>query len=114
MQHATEALLAIGRFSRLSGLTVKALRHYDEIGLLKPARVDGDTGYRYYALEQLREAGAIARLRTLEIPLEECKAILAADPAAARDRLNAHRQRLERRAEALQGQLALLDAIVSG
>lgn len=45
----TSTLVPIGRFSRLCGLTVKALRHYDEIGLLKPARVDGSTGYRYYS-----------------------------------------------------------------
>ena len=48
--------LSIGSFSRVSGLTVKALRHYDEIGLLEPARVDQWTGYRYYGLEQARVA----------------------------------------------------------
>jgi DNA-binding transcriptional MerR regulator len=44
----TEELMPIGRFARLSGLTVKALRHYDELGLIKPAFVDGWTGYRSY------------------------------------------------------------------
>ena len=41
-----EELLPIGRFARVSGLTVKALRHYDEIGLLQPAYVDEESGYR--------------------------------------------------------------------
>src|SRR5919198_348901 len=81
----TETLLPIGRFSRLCGLTVKALRHYDDIHLLRPARVDESTGYRYYSVEQLAEAGAIARLRELDVPLEECRTILAErDPEAAR------------------------------
>ena len=48
----TSTLLPIGRFARLTELTVKALRHYAEIGLLEPARVDEATGYRFYALEQ--------------------------------------------------------------
>lgn len=64
----TEDLLSIGRFSHLSGLTIKALRHYDEIGLLRPARVDDSSGYRYYSLAQVREAEAIRRLRSLEMP----------------------------------------------
>ncbi|MEJ2047981.1 MAG: MerR family DNA-binding transcriptional regulator, partial [Dehalococcoidia bacterium] len=46
-------MLKIGDFSRLSRVTVKALRYYDEIGLLKPVEVDRFTGYRYYSLDQL-------------------------------------------------------------
>ena len=65
--------LSIGSFSRVSGLTVKALRHYDEIGLLEPARVDEWTGYRYYGLEQARAAEEIRRLRSLEVPLDEIR-----------------------------------------
>jgi DNA-binding transcriptional MerR regulator/effector-binding domain-containing protein len=113
MEQKTELLLPIGRFSRLSGLSVKALRHYDAIGLLNPARVDEDSGYRLYALEQLRDAGAIARLRALDVPLDECKAILA-DPGSAERRLAEHRTHLEQRATELKGQLALLDSILSG
>jgi DNA-binding transcriptional MerR regulator/effector-binding domain-containing protein len=113
VEPTTDTLLPIGRFSRLSGLSVKTLRHYDAIGLLRPARVDEDTGYRFYALGQLREAGAIARLRRLDVPLEECREILA-DPASAARRLAEHRARLERRAGELKGQLALLDSILAG
>jgi len=64
-----ESLLPIGRFSRLTGLTVKALRHYDEVGLLRPAAVDPETGYRQYAPRQLVRAEAIRQLRRLELPL---------------------------------------------
>jgi DNA-binding transcriptional MerR regulator len=114
VEQKTETLLSIGRFSRFSGLSAKALRHYDSIGLLRPARVAPDSGYRSYAPEQLREAGAIARLRTLDVPLEECKAILASEPEAAREALLEYRARLEGRAEDLRAQLALLDSIVAG
>jgi len=48
----TFGLMTIGRFSRLTGLSVKALRHYDELGLLRPAAVDGQTGYRSYSSAQ--------------------------------------------------------------
>lgn len=113
VEQTTETLLSIGRFSRLSGLSVKALRHYDAIGLLHPARVDEETGYRLYAPGQLAEAGAIARLRAIDVPLEECKEILA-HPESARERLAEHRARLERQAKDVQGRLALLDSIVSG
>ena len=97
----TTTLIPIGGFSRLSGLTIKALRHYDEIGLLEPARVDASSGYRYYALEQLRQADAVARLRALDLPLDECKAILG-EPAR-RSRLEERRAELGRSIDALAG-----------
>jgi DNA-binding transcriptional MerR regulator len=109
----TATLLPIGRFSRLCGLTVKALRHYDEIGLLEPARVEESTGYRYYSLEQLRDADAITRLRALDVPLEECKAILAErDPGGVHARLTAHRSKLEARQAELQRSLDALAKLV--
>jgi len=61
-----ESLLPIGRFARLTGLTVKALRHYDEVGLLEPASVDPATGYRYYAARQCVRAEAIRRFTILD------------------------------------------------
>jgi DNA-binding transcriptional MerR regulator len=50
-------LLSIGRFARLTGLSIGALRHYDEVGLLRPARTDPDSGYRLYREDQLRRRG---------------------------------------------------------
>jgi DNA polymerase III subunit beta len=87
----THELLSIGRFARVSGLTVKALRHYDDIRLLRPAHVDDSTGYRYYALAQAREAEAIRRLRSLDVPLEDVAELLHADAAHVRERPSAAR-----------------------
>jgi DNA-binding transcriptional MerR regulator len=56
-------MLRIGDFSRLSRVSVKALRYYDEIGLLKPVEVDRFTGYRYYSAEQLPRLNRIVALK---------------------------------------------------
>ena len=110
----TTTLIPIGHFSRLSGLTIKALRHYDEIALLEPARVDASSGYRYYSLEQLRDADAISRLRALDLPLEECKGILCEhDPDAVRARLAAHRSRLEERQAELRRSIDALAELIA-
>jgi DNA-binding transcriptional MerR regulator len=110
----TQDLLPIGRFARLSGLTVKALRHYDAVGLLRPAYVDDSTGYRYYALPQAREAEAIRRLRELEVPLDEIAGLLHADGDTLRERLAVHRARLEGRVVETQQILATLDRLIHG
>jgi DNA-binding transcriptional MerR regulator len=86
--------LSIGRFARLGGLTVGALRHYHQHGLLTPADVDETTGYRRYSPDQLDDARLIARLRELNLGLPEVRAILAADPGERRRQLGAHRARL--------------------
>jgi effector-binding domain-containing protein len=61
----------IGDFSRLTHITVKALRYYDEIGLLKPVKVDQFTGYRYYSAEQLPRLNYILALKDLGLSLED-------------------------------------------
>jgi len=58
-------MLKIGEFSKLSRVSIRMLRHYDEIGLLKPAYIDHDTGYRYYEAGQLPAAGRIAALKDM-------------------------------------------------
>jgi DNA-binding transcriptional MerR regulator len=75
--------LSIGEFGRRSRLSAKALRLYDELGLVVPASVDPDTGYRSYAVEQVEQARHVALLRQLGVPLAEIKAILALEPTAA-------------------------------
>jgi DNA-binding transcriptional MerR regulator len=95
--HSGGERLPIGRFARLSGLTVKALRHYDALGLLPPASVDPVTRHRSYAPEQLDRARRIRRLRALELPLAEIRAVLAADDDGARARLIAYRRKVEAR-----------------
>ena len=62
-------LIGIGDFARRVRLTPKQLRDYDENGLLAPAYVDADTGYRYYHRGQARTAVTIALLRSLDVPL---------------------------------------------
>ena len=90
----SDELLSIGRFARVSGLSIGALRHYHELGLLMPSRVDPETGYRSYVPAQLDEARLIARLREMELPLPEVRAILGADAVERRRLLAAHRSRL--------------------
>jgi len=95
--------LPIGRFARLAGLSVGALRHYDELDLLRPAEVDRSNGYRRYRRDQLETARTIARLRELELPLDEIRLVLATDdPAARARRLADHRARIEARTHRLQ------------
>lgn len=89
-------LLPIGAFARRAGLTVKALRHYDTTGLLVPARVDPVTRHRWYAPAQLDVARRIRRLRSLDLPLADVRAVLAA-PDGGRERLLAHRRDVEAR-----------------
>lgn len=75
----------IGEFAHASGLTPKALRLYDEMGLLSPAEVDDATGYRWYADSQLDRARLVARLRLLGMPLARIRVVvdLPHDAAAA-------------------------------
>ena len=62
-------MLKIGTFSKLSRVSIRMLRHYDEIGLLRPEEADPATGYRYYSASQLREAGRIQALRDMGFSL---------------------------------------------
>ncbi len=94
-------LMPIGRFARLSGLSVGALRHYDAHGLLAPTSVSEETGYRYYAAHQLEAARTIALLRNLDMSLPEIRAYLAADAGGRAERLARHRGRLQARADRL-------------
>jgi effector-binding domain-containing protein len=102
-----KTLVPIGRFSALCRLSQKALRLYDEMGLLRPAWVDPDSGYRYYAVAQALEAERIRLLRGLEIPLEEIAELLR-DEAARRRVLDRHRRRLEDRVAELHALLTSL------
>lgn len=93
----TTDLLSIGRFSRLSGLSVPSLRRYDAMALLPPASVDPHNGYRRYDPAQLARARTIRRLRELDVPLDAVRAFLDADPPSASRVLEQHRARLESR-----------------
>jgi DNA-binding transcriptional MerR regulator len=114
MSVRNDELLSIGRFAQLTGLTAKALRHYGELGLLRPAHVDDDTGYRWYSLEQTHDAVAIRRLRAFELPLEEIAELLRGDDALLRERLAVQRARLEGRAVVTERLIDELDRLLRG
>jgi DNA-binding transcriptional MerR regulator len=79
--------ISIGEFARRSRLSLKALRLYDERGVLLPSRVDQASGYRYYDTTQLDEARLVVMLRQLQLPLATIKELLACDPADAAARI---------------------------
>jgi DNA-binding transcriptional MerR regulator len=107
-------LVPIGRFSRLCRLTIPALRHYDELGLLRPAWIDPDTGYRYYSIAQALDAERIRVLRSVDMSLDEIRAVLAErDPAGLRDRLERHRHGLEDRIQGYHAALVVLDRLMA-
>jgi DNA-binding transcriptional MerR regulator len=98
--------LSVGDFSRATHLTIKTLRHYHEVGLLEPASVDPHTSYRYYAPDQIPQAQVIRRLRDLDMPVADVKAVLAAPDAALRSAL------ITKHLERLEGELAKTRAAV--
>jgi DNA-binding transcriptional MerR regulator len=81
-------LMSIGEFAVRSRLSQKALRLYDELGLLLPAQVDPDSGYRYYEPAQLEQARLVASLRQIGVPLAEVKAMIGLDPDSSAKRLS--------------------------
>jgi len=82
--------ISIGEFARRSRLSLKALRLYDERGVLVPSRVDRASGYRYYGTTQLDQARLVVMLRQLQLPLAAIKELLACDPAEAATRIAEH------------------------
>ncbi len=82
--------VSIGEFARRSRLSIKALRLYDELGVLVPARVDDSSGYRYYDVAQLEAARLISMLRQLDMPLAVIRELLACDLVDAAEQIAAH------------------------
>src|SRR6201995_5513721 len=82
--------ISIGEFARRSRLSLKALRLYDERGVLVPSRVDQASGYRHYDTAQLDQARLIVLMRELQLPLKTVKQLLACDPADAAKRIAEH------------------------
>ncbi|MGP3735026.1 MerR family transcriptional regulator [Streptomyces sp. GDS52] len=88
-------LLTIGAFAKVSRLSPKALRLYDELGLLTPARVDPVTGYRSYAPEQLDRARLVAWLRRLGMPLARIQHVCTLEAGPAAQEIRAFRAQFE-------------------
>jgi DNA-binding transcriptional MerR regulator len=92
------AALSIGDFSQITHLSVKTLRRYHEAGLLEPAEVDPQSGYRYYSTAQVPMAQVIRRFRELGMPVREVGDVLAtADPQVRSALIARHLERLENR-----------------
>jgi len=107
MEGERDNLFPIGRFAFISRLSRRALRFYDERGLLEPAYVDEWTGYRYYSLDQLAVADTIRELRAIDLPLDEVRVVLA-DLARLGEVLDLQEARLRERAAESERALALL------
>ncbi|QXJ23188.1 GyrI-like domain-containing protein [Actinomadura graeca] len=103
-------LLPIGRFARLCRLSVKQLRHYDDLGLLAPAWIDPASGYRYYRPDQARDALSIGLLRALDVPLPVVARVLSGDAAQA---LKEARDRIEDDLDRRRRGLRLLDRVLA-
>lgn len=105
-------LIPIGAFATRTQLSIKALRLYDKLELLPPAHIDPDSGYRYYAPDQARQAKLIFLMRRMEMPLAAIRHVLQATDSEAGGMLQGHQRdfecRLERNRRLLRDLLALL------
>jgi DNA-binding transcriptional MerR regulator/effector-binding domain-containing protein len=109
-----QAELTIGDFSRITHLSIKTLRHYHRVGLLEPAEVNPDSGYRYYTVAQVPVAQTIRRFRNLDMPVDEVRAVLEAPDATSRDALiAAHLDRMQTQLAQTQSAVESLRALLT-
>jgi DNA-binding transcriptional MerR regulator len=106
-----DGLLTVGQLARRVGLTTKALRHYDRIGLLTPAAVDATSGYRLYGPDQVAAARLVQLLRSVDVPLEQVRACLA-DESVVPQVLATHRRRLQARLDRVRGEIHRTDHLL--
>jgi effector-binding domain-containing protein len=105
-------MIRIGDFSRLSRVSIKTLRYYDEMGLFKPIDVDRFTGYRYYSVSQLPRLNRILALRDLGLSLEQIAQVLdeGVSPEQLRGMLRLKRVELQQHIAVEQERLARVEA----
>ena len=103
-------MLKIGEFSRLSMLTIKALRFYEKEGLLLPARVDQESGYRFYETDQLAAAATIKALRQLDFTVDEIKAHLGGIPL--QDALSRKKAELQQRQSDISARISIINYLL--
>ena len=108
-------MFKIGDFSKLSQISVKTLRYYDEIGLLRPSEVDRFTGYRYYTASQLSRLNRILLLKDLGLSLDQIGRLLESDlpPAQLRGMLKLRQAEIERSIEEEEARLARVAALLT-
>ncbi len=103
-------LLQIGELARLGGVSVKALRFYDDQGLLRPEHVDPKTGYRYYTLDQAATLAIITNLRFVDFSISEISHILNAgdgDSGSVKSAIEEKQKTLERERATLAGRIKI-------
>jgi DNA-binding transcriptional MerR regulator len=106
-------LLSIGDFSRMTYLSIKALRYYHNVGVLEPASIDPATGYRRYSTAQVPVAQVIRRFRDLGMPVDDIRAVLDAPDLQARNAaILEHLHHMERRLSDVQSAVASLRRIL--
>ncbi len=106
--------LTIGEFSKMTYLSVKALRHYHDVGLLEPADIDPASGYRHYSADQVPTAQAIRRFRDLDMPIEQVRVVLQAPDLATRNRaILDHLEAMQEQLERTQHTVASLQALLT-
>lgn len=114
MSETTTSLMSIGAFSRRARLSLKALRLYDRLGLLPPASVDPETGYRYYVEAQVDHARLIGLLRRLKMPLERIGLVLDLPADAAVTELRLFWAETEQDVEVRRRLVAILERHLEG
>ena len=98
----------------MTRLSIKALRLYDEMGLLDPSHVDPATGYRYYSPGQANRAEAIRRLRAVDMPLDDIVSILNSGPDVVAKLMDVHRERLASELARRERMLGFLSELIEG
>lgn len=104
---------SIGQAARMLDVSVRTLRHYDEIGLVKPTQV-GENGYRYYDREAMALLQQVLFYRELGLSLKDIAPLLQAPETERRRALESHRQLLELKKQQLEGLLQLVDDTLGG
>ncbi len=99
---------SVSQLAQISGVSVRTLHHYDEIGLLKPA-LKADNGYRYYGREELLRLQQILFHRELDFPLEEIRRVLDAPGFDKARALREHRKKLKENAKRFQRLVRTID-----
>lgn len=105
--------MKISEVAKLSGVTVRTLHYYDEIGLLKPSKTT-EAGYRMYSIEDLEKLQQILFFRELDFPLNEIKEIMINPNYNKNEALNKHKELLMEKRKRIDGLIALINKTIKG
>ncbi len=108
-------MFSVGEFSKITGLSIKAIHLYHEKGLLTPAQIDPQTGYRYFDGRNVEQARTVRKLREMSFSLEEIKIVLGnfEDDVLLLDVLESKREQIRAQLSHLKGIAKFLDAIIA-